>query len=344
MAVYCTYFDHRYLVRGLALYQSLVDHANPSRLYILCLSQLCFQILLSLKLPNVYLLTLDDLEQADPELAATRDNRSLVEYYFTCTPALLMHLFRTEGDIDTLTYLDADLFFFANPAPILDEIGDRSIGIVPHRYPPALAHMADSHGKYNVGWLTFRRDERAAACLSWWRSRCLEWCYDRVEDGKYADQKYLDAWPERFPGTAIIQHAGANLAPWNLPSHRLTQHDGRVLVDGQPLIFFHFHRLREIRPWLYAPRLTDFGARATPLVRSRLYVPYLRTLRSIHRTVQPLLPTVRVMDSARQQTEPLRRPGLPGDTGSGVTPARILEAGRRLLVREYFIFVNDRVI
>lgn len=341
VAAYCTYFDHRYLVRGLALYQSLVEHAGLFRLYVLCLDPLCFRLLRSLQLPNVALLILDDLERADPELAAVRGNRALVEYYFTCTPALLRHLFRTEADIDTLTYLDADLFFFTDPTPIFDELGDRSVGIVPHRYPPALAHMADSHGRYNVGWLTFRRDARAAACLAWWRARCLEWCYDRIEDGKYADQKYLDRWPERFPGTAVITHPGANLAPWNLAAHRLTERHGAVLVDGQPLLFFHFHRLREVRPWLYAPRLTDFGARATSLVRYRLYVPYLRTLRAIHRTVQPRLPTVRVLDSARQQSPP--RSALPAYAGGSVTPARLLEVGRRLLAREYLIVLNDRV-
>ena len=347
MTSYCTYFDHRYLVRGLALYRSLVAHAGPFRLYVLCLSPLCYRLLRRLALPHVRLLPLEALERADPELAATRGTRSLVEYYFTCTPAYLRHLFRTEADVETLTYLDADLFFFADPAPVFAELGDRAVGIVPHRYPLALAHMAASHGTYNVGWLTFRRDARAAVCLEWWRARCLEWCYDRVEDGRYGDQKYLDAWPERFPGTAVVRHAGANLAPWNLPAHRLTERDGGVLVDGRPLLFFHFHRLREIRPWLYAPRLTDFGARATPLVRRCVYVPYLRTLRAVHRTVQPLVPALRVADTARYA--PAAAPAAAGRraagaaAGGGLSPVRLLEVGRRVLAREYFVFVRDRV-
>ena len=37
--VYCTYFDHNYLSRGLALYHSLQRHAPGARLWVLCLSE-----------------------------------------------------------------------------------------------------------------------------------------------------------------------------------------------------------------------------------------------------------------------------------------------------------------
>jgi hypothetical protein len=72
---------------------------------------------------------------------------------------------------------------------------------------------------------------------------------------------------------------------WSRGRTRDDSHGG-VLVDGRPLLFFHVHRLREIRPWRYAPRLADFGARATPLVRQRVCIPYLRTLRAVHRAAE----------------------------------------------------------
>ena len=43
--VYCTYFDHNYLSRGLALYHSLQRHAPGARLWVLCLSEACHRIL-----------------------------------------------------------------------------------------------------------------------------------------------------------------------------------------------------------------------------------------------------------------------------------------------------------
>ena len=53
-------------------------------------------------------------------------------------------------------------------------------------------------GKFNVGWLTFKNDEIAIKCLKNWGNNCINWCYDYVEDNKYADQKYLDDWPKDY--------------------------------------------------------------------------------------------------------------------------------------------------
>lgn len=123
-------------------------------------------------------------------------------------------------------------------------MGTCSVAITPHRFPPELRDYV-RYGIYNVGWLSFRHDPVANECLHWWRARCLEWCYDRVEDGKFADQKYLDQWPALFGSVAVLTHPGANLAAWNLSSVKLGRGDGTVTADGRPLIFYHFHQLKK---------------------------------------------------------------------------------------------------
>ena len=65
--VYCTYFDHSYLSRGLALYHSLQRHAPGSRLWVLCLSDACHRTLIALALPDIVAVRLADFETADPE-------------------------------------------------------------------------------------------------------------------------------------------------------------------------------------------------------------------------------------------------------------------------------------
>jgi hypothetical protein len=210
--------------------------------------------------------------------------------------------------VDLITYLDADLFFFADPAPIYEELADRSIGIIGHRFPPFLQGL-ELYGIYNVGWVSFRRDAHALACLRWWRERCLEWCYDRYEDGRFADQKYLDDWPSRFQRVAVLGHKGANLAPWNLANYTIRANGDRVLVDEDPLIFFHFHRLRQIEGWVYDPRLVDYKTKASTVVRRSIYAPYIRMLAETAEHLPPSLREAALRSSTRDSAGESRSRG-----------------------------------
>jgi hypothetical protein len=290
MYYFCTFFDHRYLDRGLALYHSLQQHCLSFQLWILCMDTVSYHTLLQLQLPDVQLITLEDFERGDTELLQSKQDRTLAEYYFTCTPSWPLFILTHFPEIDLITYLDADLFFFADPMPIYEEIDDHSIAIIGHRFSTHLRYL-ETRGLYNVGWLSFKRDEYALTCLRWWRERCLEWCYDRPEAGRFADQKYLDDWPIRFKNVIVLRHKGANLAPWNLINYNIQLKDGsQIWVDEHPLIFFHFHGLKRIRHWLYNPNLASYKAYPTRLVRHNIYAPYISTLLEMTPAGSSLLP------------------------------------------------------
>ena len=72
---------------------------------------------------------------------------------------------------------------------------------------PNLSHL-EQFGRFNVGMVSFRNDVAGLACLSRWREKCIEWCYDRVEDGKFADQGYLDDWPTEHEGVVVLDMQG----------------------------------------------------------------------------------------------------------------------------------------
>lgn len=280
MFYFCTYFDSNYLIKGLALYRSLIRHAMPFRLWVLCFDNLTYEILQKLALPEVDPILLRDFEEGDEELLQAKSNRSQIEYYFTCTPSLPLYILRKYPEVDVITYLDADLFFFSDPSPIYQELDRGSVLIVGHRFPPRLRH-GEICGIYNVGLLSFRRDDVGLECLHWFRNQCLKWCYDRVEDGRFADQKYLDDWPTRFLNVVVLQHKGAGLAPWNVENYSLRLENRQVLVDSQPLVFFHFHGFKQIRRWLYDPNLSGYGVHADSLLKRRIYGPYMRELQEV---------------------------------------------------------------
>lgn len=278
--IYCTYFDHFYLPRALALYQSLKLHSENFSLWALCFDDISYQRLKEQNLPEVRPINHEEFTHGDYQLLAARNNRSLIEYYFTCSPSLPLFVFNNDPSIDQVTYLDADLYFFSDPSPLFNEIGSASIAIIAHRFSPTLKNL-EENGIFNVAWLTFRRDEEGIDCLYRWRNQCLEWCYDRIEGTKFADQGYLNEWPETFRNLAIIQHKGANLAPWNVSRYHLTGRERRIWVDDDPLIFFHFQGLGYIRPGIYKLNFSKYKLKASRFIKREIYKPYLRTLEGI---------------------------------------------------------------
>lgn len=277
MFTFCTYFDSRYLTRGLALWESLMEHVAEFELHVLCLDDDAYDSLQTLALPRIVPMRLSELEEADPALLQVKPTRSTVEYYFTLSPALPLHIFHKRPQAEFVTYLDADLRFYGPIDPLFEELGGRSIGIIRHRFPPAIAFQSQ-WGVFNVGCVIFRNDERARACLQWWRERCLEWCYDRLEGDRFADQKYLDQWPQRFQGVAVLEHAGANVAPWNIGGSTLTFDGGRFFVDGMPLLFYHYHGLRRWNRALWQLGFGPYHTRPSRLLVNGMYRPYIARL------------------------------------------------------------------
>ncbi len=265
------------MARALSLYASLKTHAGPFRLYTLCWDEETVAALKNSKLDNVVVITPQQVEKFEPRLISVRPDRTKVEYYFTCGPAFMDLVLKFNKKINLLTYLDADLYFFSDPAPVFKEISKASVGIISHDFAPRFQYRK-KNGIYNVGWVTFRKDKNGLACLKRWKEQCIEWCHTYIDGSRYADQKYLDAWPARFKGVRIIGHPGANLGPWNLGNRSLSVDNETLRVNKKPLIFYHFHGFRELRPGLYDLSLGPWGVRLNKILKNWIFVPYLEEL------------------------------------------------------------------
>lgn len=287
---YCTYFDSGFVPQGVALWRSLRRHDPEALLWVLALDDGAAALLRYVADDSLRITSLAELEAADPELAAVKSSRSRVEYFFTLSPCWPRSLLRTHPDIDRITYLDADLLFFARPQELFDELGNGSILLCEHDFPSYLRHY-EKHGRYNVGVQIWRRDAAGMACLDWWRERCLDWCFDRLEADRYADQKYLEQWPVRFDRVVECRHPGVNLAPWNWMSRRVEiAEGGGVRVDGRSLVVFHFAR--------FCPLLVDRWWRSGQLdygimpwrMRQAIYGAYWKALADAHQELRRVYP------------------------------------------------------
>ena len=335
---FCSYFDHNYLPRALLLVESLRAQGTRFRLHVLCLSDLCARMLTELALPEVELIDMAAIEARYPELLAVKPTRKPIEYMFTTTPFLPAYCLATVPGIEAITYLDADLYFYADPQPVFDHIGARSIGIFPHRFSPDWARFVE-YGKYNVGWLTFRATPQGMRCLVDYQRDCVAWCFDRDEDGKYADQRYLDTWPETYDGVAVIDMKGANTANFNVDNYAVTERDGGFRCDDDPLIFYHFHGVflqEDGSYWIHYPK--RHGAEEGVVVR-RLYRPYLARLLEATQRLRVRFPEFR---AARQvlrpyiDTIPIKPGGWEDDLLSRRRCAHALELHHRIRTERKF--------
>ena len=239
MHYFCTLFDSNYLTRGLAMYESLKSYCKDFHLFIFTFDDKTFEILNKLALSHVTIIALDEFE--DVELLKVKPTRSRGEYCWTCTSSTILYILKNYK-VESCTYLDADLFFYFSPKVLLDEAQENSILITEHRYTPKY-DLSKASGIYCVQFILFSNDEKGLKVLEWWRNACLDWCYDRIEDGKFGDQKYLDDWPERFSGVHVLEHLGGGVAPWNVQQLNIIQHGNGLKVNGHALVFYHFHHL-----------------------------------------------------------------------------------------------------
>jgi hypothetical protein len=264
---------------------------------------ICYKALLRMDLPNVFLISLQNFEEGDEALRIAKTNRTTVEYYFTCTPSLPLYIFNHFDDINSITYLDSDFFFFSDPEPVMKIIGKHPIAITAHRFPSALGKLEKQYGVFNVGWLTFKRDEQAISCLQRWKAQCLEWSFDRLEEGRFADQMYLNEWPTRYPDTLVISHKGVNLAPCNIGNYQVSIQDDQIMIDGDQLICYHFFGLKDYRGFLYYLSLRPYGTQPTSEILKQIYEPYLRALAEGKKKAAEVLGEVINTTSIRERTQ-----------------------------------------
>lgn len=269
---YCTLFDSFFLSRGLTLYDSLKKTTPDFILYVFPFDQESEQVLRQLHLDQMVVVAQRDFET--PGLLKVKAERGRGEYCWTCTPAIIDYCIRT-FQIPHCTYLDADLFFFGNANALVDEMGSASVLITDHRYSPRYDQSRTS-GKYCVQFMTFKSDPDGLEALNWWKDRCLEWCFDRIEDGKFGDQKYLDDWLVRFRGIFELPNEGAGLAPWNIQQYRVLDREGTLFVKSiltaveSPVVFYHFHAVK----FLPENKLDLSAYRLSPEVIELFYKSY----------------------------------------------------------------------
>lgn len=271
---FCTLFDSYYIHKGIALYLSLEKVTKDFHLYVMAFDKDCYTKLQSCGFKNMTVELSDDFET--PELLAVKPSRTKAEYCWTCGPSVVYH-FITKYKLDEITYLDSDLFFLSDPHVVKEEIGNSSVAISEQHLGN---EKSSRYGKYCVQYVMFRNDPNGIGALTWWRDRCIEWCFSRYEDGKYGDQKYLEQFEVLFNNVYVIQNRGL-LGTWDINLYSLKDNSLIYNHKEYPFIFFHMSgTCFSLKRKILTLKADEFVI--TPDMSRFFFKPYTELIREIY--------------------------------------------------------------
>jgi len=190
---------------------------------------------------------LDELEA--PDLVRLCFQYSVIELNTAAKPYFLSHLLKDRG-IDRLIYFDPDILVVDHLGELWDLLDKHSIVLTPHltdpveddgKKPSELDILLS--GTYNLGFLGVAKSDTTARLLSWWQDRLYDRCVVAPDEGLFTDQRWMDLVPGFFDDVHILREPGYNVAYWNLHCRRVTVHNDRIHVNGDPAFFFHFSGL-----------------------------------------------------------------------------------------------------
>jgi hypothetical protein len=277
------------------MYQSLSKQCANFHLYVFAFDDTTFEFLKKENYPNLTVISLKEFE--DLELLKVKPSRTAGEYCWTCASSTILYSIENYK-LDNCTYIDADMYFYSDPKVLVDEMGDKSVLITEHRFTDSYAGSA-IYGKYCVQFVTFKNTAKGMEVLNWWRNACIDWCYGRIEDGKFGDQKYLDDWTTRFDCVHELQHLGGGIAPWNLQQYEFTKTGddkitGKKIKSGElfEAVFFHYHGLKFYSNKVVS--LTGKDYEMTNDARELFYFDYVKKIVALKKTLNLKLPNVNV--------------------------------------------------
>lgn len=164
----------------------------------------------------------------------------------------LRHLLEREQPV---VYLDPDTMLFSPLDNFRTQLDTCSILLTPHQVAFSIEVDEGIHdemdsllfGVYNLGMLGVRPTQQGKDFARWWDLRLERHCLDDSSRGLFTDQKWMDLAPVYFPETRLHLDAGVNVASWNLHNRFITlSDDGAYLVNGQPLVLYHFTKIQSI--------------------------------------------------------------------------------------------------
>lgn len=194
---------------------------------------------------------------------------SIVELLTATKPFYIGWLFNNYG-AEKIVYLDPDIMVFQPFTRLEDSLEKFDIVLTPHfttpindAYLPTELHVMQT-GIYNLGFIAVKHSENTVNMLKWWQSRLKNQCLIDLSRGLFVDQLWANLIPAYFDKVLIEKYPGYNVAHWNIHERYLTNSADGYLVNGIPLVFFHFSHFSPVHADTMAAHHNRFSFKERP--------------------------------------------------------------------------------
>lgn len=186
---------------------------------------------------------------------------------------------------DTAIYFDPDIIAYRNFDHLWTLLDQFNAILVPHLLAPIDDDKQPSEidvmraGEYNLGFFAMASRGQWREMLQWWQRRLYTYGYIDPDKGIFVDQKWMDLLPSFYEGVHILRHPGYDVAYWDIANRDLTLDDnGQYLVNGEPLIFFHFSGFSEKDPERVSKHQNRYQLSDLNEAYRKIYLDYQQTL------------------------------------------------------------------
>jgi hypothetical protein len=290
----CTIVSPNYLAFARTLAVSYLAHHPGHRFFVLIVAHLHDLAPFANEPFTAVLLPSLDI----PNLRSVAMMYDILELNTNVKPTFLKHLLQTHH-LDTLTYLDPDIFVYAPLTPVFNALEAGAVAVLtPHMTTPVFDGHSPSeqdilyNGTYNLGFIAVSNSPASVAVLNWWERRCLDLGFSEGRTGLFVDQKWMNLAPGLFADIAILRDPGCNMAYWNLHERTLTPAPLFVIPVGDPrlspastppattpipLRFFHFSGITLTDPAILSKNTDRFNLGDRPDLQA-IFAAYKATV------------------------------------------------------------------
>lgn len=261
---FCSYFDIKYLSKFLVLKNSIDIFSLNYNHFVLALDEYVEDFFKRKKFKNIEVIKLKDLEQEYKDLITAKNNRELIEYYFTLSPFLPKYIFE-KFKLNNIFYVDSDFFFYKNPKHLFLQNNNDSITLIRQLSDP-------KYGLFNMGLIHYNFNfNETAEVINTWSHQCLNYCSDTpdLKKNTYADQKYLDEWIVKLKNIKVLYPEYSVLSPWD--SNESIENN----IDN--IFAFHFHGFQTESKY-FISGFSNYNKRLSKLILKNIYVPYAKKI------------------------------------------------------------------